>query len=261
VIAPTRPSVLPAAQRLTRHQRRTAFSTLVLGVYLADRANYVDDIVDLLSHSRTCQLTQRWIALKGAPPTTGVAEVTARQVLEAAPKYELLNGILAKEDLERYDYVLTVDDDVLLPRGFVDAFIPLQAKLDFAIAQPARTSGSYIDHPIVEQQRGVIARQTLFVEIGPVVSFHRSIYQVVFPFDAENPMGWGYENVWSHTLREAGLRMGIIDATPVDHKLRKPVAHYSWAEANAQRAAYLASRPHLPYEDCFRVLDVVGLDR
>lgn len=261
VVAQTRPLVLAAAKRTVRHPRRTAYSVLVLGVYLADRANHVDDIVGLLADTRACQLTQRWLALQGAPPTKRVAEATKRNVPKPAPKYELLNGLLIEEDLERYDYVLTVDDDILMPRGFLDVFIPLQAKLDFAIAQPARTSGSYIDHPIVEQQRGVIARQTLFVEIGPVVSFHRSIYHMVFPFDTENPMGWGYENVWAYRLREAGLRMGIIDATPVDHKLRKPAAHYSWQEANAERTAYLAARPHLTYEDCFHVLDVVGLDK
>jgi hypothetical protein len=260
VTAQTRPSILPAAKRAIRRTRPAGFSVLVLGVYLADRVNNVDDIVDVLADSRICQVTQRWLALQGPSPTKRVAEVTARSVAEPTPKYELLNGLLVEHDLERYAYVLTIDDDILVPRGFLDVFISLQAKLNFAIAQPARTSGSYIDHPIVEQQRGVIARQTLFVEIGPVVSFHRSVHHMVFPFDVENPMGWGYENVWSYRLRESGLRMGIIDATPVEHRLRRPVAHYSWHEANAERAAYLATRPHLPYEDCFRVLDVVGLN-
>jgi hypothetical protein len=261
LIAQTRPWVLPAAKRSSRHQRTGSFSVLVLGVYMGDRANLVDDIVGHLGNSKACKVSQRWAVLRGVPPTASVADVTTRRVLEPVPKYQLLNEMLLDEDLGRYDYVLTADDDILLPEGFLDVFISLQAKLDFAIAQPARTSGSYIDHPIVEQQRGVIARQTLFVEIGPVVSFHRSIYHMVFPFDTENPMGWGYENVWAYRLREAELRMGIIDATPVDHKLRKPAANYSWHEANAKRTEYLSARPHLPYEDCFHVLDVIGLDQ
>jgi glycosyltransferase involved in cell wall biosynthesis len=259
-VEPLRPEILPGANHATRRRRRATFSVLALGVYLANRANHIDDIVGVLADSSACRVTQRWLALGGASPTARVSEVTAREVVEPTPKYELLNGLLSEEeDLERHDYVLTLDDDILLPHGFFDAFIPLQAKLDFAIAQPARTSDSYTDHPIVEQQRGVLARQTLFVEIGPVVSFHRSVYDVVFPFELENPMGWGYENVWSHRLRESGLKMGIIDAVPVAHSLRKSVEHYSWHKANAERSAYLGSRPHLPYEECFRVLDIVGL--
>ena len=146
----------------------------------------------------------------------------------------------------------------MLPEGFLDAYIALQTKLKFAICQPARTSNSYIDHPIVEQQQGVLARRTMFVEIGPVVSFHRSCYDLVLPFDLTSPMGWGYESVWSRQLAQRGQKMGIIDATPVDHSLRKPVANYSWAEANNQRKSLLLKRDHYPLDQCFRVLEVIA---
>jgi hypothetical protein len=112
----------------------------------------------------------------------------------------------------------------------------------------------------VLQQRGVLARRTLFVEIGPMVSFGRDVYDLVFPFDESNPMGWGFENVWSYELRERGKSEGIVDAVPVDHSIRAPVAHYEWADANADRDRYLASHPHIPYDDAFRVLDVIGVD-
>ena len=62
-------------------------------------------------------------------------------------------------DLERYDYVLTVDDDIVLPDRFLDLFLGLQTMTGFALAQPARTTTSYVDHPIVIQQRGVLARR------------------------------------------------------------------------------------------------------
>jgi hypothetical protein len=184
--------------------------------------------------------------------------VTIGKLLEKTPKFKILNELLAVENVEDYDYVLLTDDDVVLPEGFLDGLIGVQAELGFALAQPARTANSYIDHPIVEQQQGVLARRTMFVEIGPVISFHRSCYDLVFPFDLTSPMGWGYENVWSRRLAERGLKMGIIDAVPVDHSLRKPVENYSWAEANAQRRRLLARQPHYPLDQCFRVLEVVG---
>jgi hypothetical protein len=55
--------------------------------------------------------------------------------------------------------------------------------------------------------------------------------------------------------------MGIVDAVPVDHSLRPPVANYSWEEADRQRATLLRDTPHRPFAECVRVLDVVPLKR
>ncbi len=235
-------------------------SVLVLGVYLADRLNTAEDIASILSASNTCRVTQRWVALGDAPPAAALKAVTARTIRERTPKFRIVNDLLAGEDLSRYDYVLLTDDDIVMPEGFLDAFIGLQEKLGFAVAQPARTSNSYIDHPIVEQANGLLARETRFVEIGPVVSFHRSAYDLVFPFDLTSPMGWGYENVWSFRLVNRGLKMGIIDVTPVDHSIRKPVANYDWSTADRQRADFLDRNEHLPLETCFTTLQAIRLE-
>jgi glycosyltransferase involved in cell wall biosynthesis len=235
----------------------SAKTVLVLGIYLADRWNNADDIVATLSATEHHRVTQRWVGLGGRAPTDRVGAVTVRTVLEKTPKFQLMNELLGRENLALYDYIVLADDDIVLPRRFLDSFITLQARLDFRIAQPARTSNSYIDLPIVEQQRGLIARQTLFVEIGPVVSFHKSCYGLVFPFDLTSPMGWGYENVWSLQLAECGMKMGIIDAVPVDHSLRKSVTNYTWSQADNQRKALFKKHKHLSYDECFRVLAAV----
>ena len=167
-------------------------------------------------------------------------------VSEPTPKYSLLNRLLAEEDLSSYDFVVSTDDDIVLPEGFPDLFLGVQAGVGFDLAQPARTPNSYVDHPIVLQQRGVLARRTLFVEIGPLVSFGREIHDLVFPFDETNPMGWGFENVWAHQLRDRGLSQGIVDAVPIDHSIREPVANYEWSDANADRERYLAQPPPSP---------------
>ena len=205
-------------------------------------------------------MRQRWAAL-GTEPLEELEAVTAFTVAAPAPKYALLNRLLADEDLDEYDFVLTVDDDIVVPDAFADLFLGLQADLELDLAQPARTQNSHVDHPMVIQQRGVLARRTLFVEIGPVVSFARSVYDILLPFDETNPMGWGFENVWAHALRQQGRRQGIIDAVPIDHSVRKPVEHYRWADAVADRERYLAANPHLPLEECFQVLDVVEVER
>ncbi|OPY93293.1 MAG: hypothetical protein A4E73_00268 [Syntrophaceae bacterium PtaU1.Bin231] len=98
------------------------------------------------------------------------------------------------------------------------------------------------------------------MEIGPVVSFHRSVYDVVFPFDLTSPMGWGYENVWSFRLGERGLKMGILDATPVDHSIRKPVENYDWSTADRQRTDFLDRNAHIPIDSCFTTVQAIRLE-
>ena len=104
--------------------------------------------------------------------------------------------------------------------------------LRFAIAQPARTAGSGIDHPIVARHPGLVARQTWFVEQGPIVSFHRSVLDAVLPFDLRSPMGWGIEGTWSALVEQRGLQMGIIDAVSMDHSVRPVLTNYSLGEAS-----------------------------
>jgi glycosyltransferase involved in cell wall biosynthesis len=255
-LRPTVPDILPLSESNGTHAGKRI---LALGIYLANQPNTVEDVVANLAATSVHEVTQKWIALMGQPPSEHVARVTVRTETRKVPKFELLNQLLSQENLADFDYVLLFDDDIVLAERFLDRFISLQDEFDFLLAQPARTSNSYIDHPIVEQQRGCVARQTRFVEIGPVVSFHKSLFELVFPFDLTSPMGWGYENVWSYQLAQRRLKMGIIDAVPVDHSMRQPVANYKWSEADRQRKAYLKNHSHYALDDCFRVLEAIPL--
>ena len=230
-------------------------NVLVLGIYLANTLNTVSDIISVFNESKTHRVVQKWVALNGSPPDAKTAAATVKTISGRVPKFQIINEILYGEDLSRYDYIILCDDDVVLPKYFVDSFIAMQSLLGFAIAQPARTIKSYIDHPIVEQHIGVHARQTYFVEIGPVISFHRSACDFIFPFDLTSPMGWGYENVWAYEALQRNLKMGIIDGVCVDHSIRKPVANYEWDQADKERSAYLNKYNHLPLEECFRMVN------
>ena len=253
------PTPLAAASRYRNGEETRR--ALVLGIYLAEKAHTAEHVAASFAASGDFEIEQRWIALGGEPAEGQLGEVTAMSVSEPTPKYPLLNRLLAEEDLASYDFVVSTDDDIVLPEGFPDLFLGVQAGVGFDLAQPARTPNSYVDHPIVIRQRGVVARRTRFVEIGPLVSFGREIYDLVFPFDETNPMGWGFENVWAHKLRERGFSQGIVDAVPIDHSVRKPVANYEWSDANADRERYLGEPASSPLEECIRVLEVVGADR
>ena len=230
---------------------------LAIGIALVDRLNTAADVVARLAECRSAEVDQRWIAIGGEPADDALRAVTVRVERGLRPKYELLNELLAGADAKRADFLVLVDDDILLPIGFFDEFLAMQRTLGFAIAQPARTAGSWIDLPIVERHPGLAARRTLFVEQGPVISFARPALDFVLPFDLTSPMGWGFENLWSLEVERRGLAMGILDRLPVDHSLRKPVANYSWHEADAGRSRLFASRAHRPTVDCFRVLEPI----
>jgi hypothetical protein len=228
---------------------------LVVGIYLADQKNTAAAVVAELDRSRRWSVDQRWIALGRAPAPAGLAERTVERFHGLRPKFELVNRVVGAAGLDGYDYVLVADDDIELPEGFLDRYLELTDRHRLALAQPARTHDSYIDHSLVEQLDGLDARWTRFVEIGPLFSIHRSAVRLLIPFDEASPMGWGYDYAWPVTMEQAGLRLGIVDATPVAHSLRKPVANYDYSKADAARGAFLSGRPHLSKSDAYTIVE------
>ena len=64
-------------------------------------------------------------------------------------------------------------DDVVLPRGFLDAFIFLAERFDLALAQPAHRWRSHAAWGVTRRRPGMAVRETRFVEIGPVCALQR----------------------------------------------------------------------------------------
>ena len=67
-------------------------------------------------------------------------------------------------------------------------------------------------------------------------------------------MGWGLDAHWSAAAAQAGLALGIVDATPVRH-LRPVAASYPHAVAVAEADAFLADREHVTREEAAQVLE------
>jgi hypothetical protein len=227
---------------------------LVVGIVLAEADNLAASIAENFATSRDWIVEQQWVAI-GEPPDSlhGLPLIETNVVRE--PKFLILNRILAKNSLQEYDYVIVADDDVDLPPLFLDRYLELVELHDFALAQPARSHDSYIDHPFVERLDGIVARQTLFVEIGPLFSIRADALPFLLPFDPTSPMGWGYDLVWPLTMSSAKLKMGIVDAVPVRHKLRRPVSYYDRPGASQQMKSYLAGRPHLNIDEAFFIVE------
>ncbi|GAB0119616.1 hypothetical protein [Acidisoma sp. 7E03] len=227
---------------------------LVAGVYLADRPNTAAHIVYECAGARRVRATQRWVAL--APSGTGDCDLPGTVAIqrERTPKFLLLNALTT--DAARFDWILLMDDDVELPPGFLDRFIAVAEACDFALCQPARTADSYIDHPIVMENPGVSARRTRFVEIGPVTAIRRDAAALILPVPEDCGMGWGLDYVWPQVMEEAGLKMGVVDATPIAHRMRRQVSGYGYDDAARAMFLLMARHRHLTREDAFQVLDV-----
>ncbi len=232
---------------------------MVVGVYLANRPNYIKHIVSELACSKFHKVTQRWAALNGEPPNERVAQVTKIITKSRTPKFTLINQLLAGVDMPEFNYLIVLDDDVVLPYRFIDKFIMAQQFCDFALCQPSRTYTSWIDHEIVRQDCTLLARQTRFVEIGPVFSVRADFFKDAVPFDETSPMGWGLDFVWPAKIEKLGLKMGIIDAVPIDHSLRKSVQFYNKSEANIQEKNLLEVSPHIARDEAFTVLSRIQL--
>jgi hypothetical protein len=142
------------------------------------------------------------------------------------------------------DWVLVMDDDVSLPPGFLDGFIALCERLGLDLAQPAQTLASHAAWRSARRVPFAVARETNFVEIGPLTAFARRAAEELLPFP-DLRMGWGLDLHWAALAAQRGWRLGVIDALPVRHETR-PVGHsYAAAEASDEAQRFLADRPYL----------------
>jgi hypothetical protein len=166
-------------------------------------------------------------------------------------KFENANSLLSNS--EPADWTIVVDDDVALPRGFLDGFIALAEAFEFDLAQPAQTLASHAAWQSARRLPFSVARQTNFVEIGPVTAFARRAANELLPFP-DVKMGWGLDLHWGALAQQRGWRLGVIDALPVRHESRPVGGSYSSAEATAEAQHFLAERPYLDASEAGRTL-------
>jgi hypothetical protein len=179
------------------------------------------------------------------------------ELLTTAPegrgKFESLNALLAGHPMQDHDWLLVVDDDVELPRGFLDRFLFLCERFSLALAQPAHRLDSHAAWPVTRRRAGSVVRETSFVEIGPVTAFGRVTFPVLLPFP-QLRMGWGLDVHWAALAREHGWRCGIVDAVPISHRAAPAGAAYAREAAVAEARAFLAERPYLSASEAGRTL-------
>ncbi|HYM56047.1 MAG TPA: glycosyltransferase, partial [Solirubrobacteraceae bacterium] len=78
-------------------------------------------------------------------------------------KFENLNLLLAEHPAGDHDWLLVMDDDVELPRGFLDRFLFLCERFSLDLAQPAHRLHSHAAWPVTRRHSGSVVRETGFV--------------------------------------------------------------------------------------------------
>ena len=161
-----------------------------------------------------------------------------------AGKFEHLNALLAEHPGQGHDWLLLVDDDVVLPPRFLDRFLFCAEDAGLLLAQPAHRRHSHAAWAATRRLPGGAVRESRFVEIGPVTAFAAPVFEALLPFPAQLRMGWGLDAHWGALAQERGWRAGIVDATPILHTA--PVAGgYARGAAIDEAHAFLADRPYV----------------
>lgn len=226
---------------------------LVLGIYLSDKRNFASEISQKLSKSKIHHVDQKWVCI-GEQPTLN--DYTVATVAKT-PKFKILNTLLSDIEIDDYDYLIITDDDIVMPDNFLDVYIDTVEKVDFSLSQPARSRFSELSHEITAVNKTLIARQTNFVEIGPVFAIRKELFENILPFDETSPMGWGYDFVWPYIVQQEDLKMGIIDNVYINHSIRKTAGFYSHKNSVDEMTDFLKNNDHFETEKAFTVLNKV----
>jgi GT2 family glycosyltransferase len=226
-------AALPARVRRLRTATAAAPRRRVLVVGIERR-----DVPNLMAETRTELLRSRHdVTIDIAPAAPGLG------------KFENLDALLARHDLKTFDWIIVTDDDIALPRTFLDTFLACAEAGGLRLAQPAHRRHSHAAWDVTRRRTGSDWRETNFVEIGPLTAFDATAAATLLPFPKNLKMGWGLDAHWSAIAQEHGWRIGVVDATPIGHTIRPAASDYPRETAAAEARRFLDGRPYVTRDD------------
>ena len=220
----------------------------VLGIYGGEGAELMAAAVRQL-HDTRHSVEVALGALGGAAPDLAALTVGGQM---AAGKLSNLNRLAEAAPAGDADWVLLLDDDVILPDRFLDRLLLLAERFELQLAQPALSRSSHTAWPVT-RRCACLLRRTRFVEMGPVVLMGRQAFATLAPFP-EGGMGWGVCLHWAAVAEREGWNVGIADAVPVRHDIRPPALGYDREEARAAARELLGAREHIGWRQADAVL-------
>ncbi len=118
--------------------------------------------------------------------------------------------------LDRYDYIMLPDDDLLMRAGDINRLFQIVVDHDLTIAQPALTPESYVSYPILLRMPGFRLRYSTFLE-SMACCLKSSYLRALLPMFERHFTGWGTDLVWATLMPDPAYRAAIVDAVPMTH--------------------------------------------
>lgn len=136
---------------------------------------------------------------------------------------DLLNRLVESMEDEGCDLLVIADDDFSIVIGDLPRLLRFGYALRFDLFQPAHTRRSRAVHRVTWKRFLAIARETTFVEQGPLIILSRKAQQRLLPFPDDYGMGWGLEVRWHQFASQ--LRFGVVDAVAIRHDRSGPYGY------------------------------------
>jgi hypothetical protein len=118
--------------------------------------------------------------------------------------------------LERYDYIMFPDDDLLFEPSGISNLFGIMAAHDLDIGQPSLLPSSHISYPVTTHCPAFQLRYANYVE--PMCPIIRTAYlRTLLPVLDRWPTGWGQDDIWTMMMAKPAYRAAFIDASPILH--------------------------------------------
>jgi hypothetical protein len=131
-------------------------------------------------------------------------------------RFTHLNWLYGAKSIEEGSWVVLTDDDFLFTKGGLTQTISLMKRAGFSFAQPGQSILGWWTSLFNVARPFSMARDTNYVEQGPLVIADPAFASQILPFPEDGDMGWGIEAQW-YRIKEGRFRIGVIDACRLSH--------------------------------------------
>jgi hypothetical protein len=139
-------------------------------------------------------------------------------------RFSHLNGLFRAKPIRDGSWVVIADDDVFFTKGSIQQTINLMMKAGLSLAQPGHSVWGWWTNVYNIARPLLIARDSNYVEQGPLIIAAPDFVHRIFPLPEEGDMGWGIEAEW-YQQKHGRQRFGVVDACHVVHWYRNATSY------------------------------------
>ena len=140
-----------------------------------------------------------------------VAPELASVTLGSGPglRFAHLNWLYRARPVIPNSWVVIADDDVFFVKGDLATTIEVMRAAGISLAQPGQSLNGWWTSLFTVSRPFLVARDTNYVEQGPIVIADDTMRTAILPFPEDGSMGWGIEAEWFR-VKEGRSRIGLL---------------------------------------------------